>query len=112
VAAAERVLLEADAGVFDTGNDAVGADADKGDDGGAPAFDFGLEALAAGPKFVVGEFIGPRGGAFDDIGDAEFEVQKEDPSKGDKRRGVKPPPWRAGQKRLPGRPKWRPMAAV
>src|SRR5262249_60809778 len=33
-------------------------------------------------------------------------------SKGEKRRGVKPPAWRAGQKRLPGRPKWRPMAAV
>src|SRR6476469_466082 len=58
VAAAEGGLLEADAGVFDAGDDAVGADADKGDDGGAPAFDFDLEALAAGAKFVGGEFIG------------------------------------------------------
>ena len=41
VAAAEGGLLEADAGVFDAGDDAVGADADEGDDGGAPAFDFG-----------------------------------------------------------------------
>ena len=73
VAAAERGLLEADAGVFDAGDDAEGADADEGDDGGAPAFDFGLETPDA---------------------------------------GVNPPPWRAGQKRLPGRPKWRPMAAV
>ena len=58
VAAAEGVFLEADAGVFDAGDDAVGADADEGDDGGAPAFDFGFETLAAGAKFVVGEFIG------------------------------------------------------
>ena len=77
VAAAEGGLLEADAGVFDAGDDAVGADADEGDDGGAPAFDFGLEALAAGAKFVVGEFIGAGGGALDDVGDAEFEVEKE-----------------------------------
>ena len=58
VAAAEGGLLEADAGVFDAGNDAVGTDADEGDDGGAPTFDFGFEALAAGAKFVVREFIG------------------------------------------------------
>ena len=76
VAAAEGGLLEADASVFDAGDDAVGADADKGDDGGAPAFDFGLEALAAGAKFVIGEFIGAGGGAFDDVCDAEFEVEK------------------------------------
>src|SRR6266478_816547 len=77
VAAAEEVLLEADAGVFDAGDDAVGSDADEGDDGGAPAFDFGFEALAAGAKFVVREFIGAGGGALDDIGDAEFQVEKE-----------------------------------
>ena len=77
VAAAEGGLLEADAGVFDAGDDAVGTDADEGDDGGAPAFDFGLEALAAGAKFVVGEFIGAGGSALDDVGDAEFEVEKE-----------------------------------
>src|SRR5580692_3684502 len=72
VAAAEGGLLEADAGVFDVGDDAVGTDADEGDDGGAPAFDFGLEALAAGAKFV-----GAGCGAFEDVGDAEFEVEKE-----------------------------------
>src|SRR5260370_36835286 len=38
--------------------------------------------------------------------------RRRDRTKGEKRRGVKPPPWRAGQKRLPGRPKWRPVAAV
>jgi hypothetical protein len=37
---------------------AVGADADEGDDGGAPAFDIGFQALAAGAKFVVGDFSG------------------------------------------------------
>jgi hypothetical protein len=77
VAAAEGGLLETDAGVFDAGNDAIGTDADEGDDGGAPSFDFGLEALAAGAKFVVCEFSGAGGGAFDDIGDAEVEVEKE-----------------------------------
>jgi len=76
VGAAEEGLLEADAGVFDAGNDAVGTDADEGDDGGAPAFDFGLEALAAGAKFVVGEFIDAGGCAFDDVGDAEIEVEQ------------------------------------
>ncbi len=82
VAAAEGGFLEADAGVFDAGDDAVGADADEGDDGGAPAFDFGFETLGAGAKFVVGEFIGPRGGAFDDVRDTEFEVEKEGSFKG------------------------------
>ena len=92
MAAAEGILLEADAGVFDAGDDAVGTDADEGDDGGAPAFDFGFEALAAGAKFVVGEFIGAGGRAIDDVGDAEFEVEQEiDSSKGEKSRGVKPP---------------------
>src|SRR5271169_4184760 len=82
VAAAEGGLLEADAGVFDAGDDAVGADADEGDDGGAPTFDFGFQALAAGAKFVVGEFSGAGGGAFYDVGDAEFEVEKEGSFKG------------------------------
>src|SRR5271167_3368512 len=57
VAAAEGGLLQADAGVFDAGDDAVGPDAQERDDGGAPAFDFRLEAPAAGAKFVGGEFI-------------------------------------------------------
>lgn len=77
VAAAEGDLLEADTGVFDAGNDAVGSDADEGDDGRAPAFDFRLEPPGAGAKFVVCELIGAGGGAFDDIGDAEFEVEEE-----------------------------------
>ena len=77
VAATEGVLLKANAGVFDARDDAVGADADEGDDGGAPAFDFGLEAPAAGAKFVGGEFIGAGGGALDDVGDAEFEIEQQ-----------------------------------
>ena len=82
VAAAEEVLLESDPGVLDARDDAVGTDADERNDGGAPAFDFGLEALAAGAQFVVGEFIGAGGGALDDVGDAEFEVEKEGLIKG------------------------------
>ena len=77
VAAAEKGFLEADAGVFDAGDNAVGVNADEGDDGRAPASDFGLEAAAAGAEFVVGEFIGAGGGALHDVGDAEFEVEKE-----------------------------------
>ena len=76
VAVAEKVLLEADAGVFDTGDNAVGVNADKGDDGRAPASDFGLETPAAGTKFVIGEFIRASSGALDDVGDAELEVKK------------------------------------
>ena len=76
VAVAEKGLLEADMGVFDTGDDTVGVNADKGDDGWAPASDFGLEAPAAGAKFVVGEFIRAGGGPLDDVGDAELEVKK------------------------------------
>jgi len=82
VAAAEKGRLEADARVFDSGDDAIRMDADEGDDGWAPAFDFGLEALAAGAKFIVGEFIGAGGGAFDDVRDAESEVEKEGSFKG------------------------------
>ena len=82
VAAAEGGLLESDASVFDAGDNAIGADADEGDDGGAPAFDFGFQALAAGAKFVVGEFISAGGGAIDDVGDAEVEVEKERAFKG------------------------------
>jgi len=77
VAVAEKVLLEADAGVFDTGDDAVGVNADKGDDGRAPASDFGLEAPAAGAKFVVGQFIRAGRGALDDVCDAQLEVKKQ-----------------------------------
>ena len=69
--------FEADAGVFDAGDDAVGTDADEGDDGGVPAFDFGFESLPAGAEFVVGELIGAGGSAIDDVGDAEFEVEQE-----------------------------------
>jgi hypothetical protein len=85
VAAAEKGLLEADAGVFDTGDDAVRMNADKGDDGRAPASDFSLEAPAAGAKFVVGEFIRAGGGAFDDVGDAEPKVEKKRSLKGGKK---------------------------
>jgi hypothetical protein len=47
VTAAEWVLLEADAGGSDAGDDAVRAEADEGDDRGPPAFDLGFEAPAA-----------------------------------------------------------------
>src|SRR4051812_45937327 len=62
VAAAESGLLQADAGVFVAGDNAVGTNADEGDDGGTPAFDFGCQALAAGAKFLDREFIGASGG--------------------------------------------------
>src|ERR1700722_2353702 len=84
VAAAEKGLLEADAGVFDAGDDAVGVNADKGDDGRTPTSDFGLEASAADAKFVVGEFIRTGGGAFDDVGDAKPEIEKKSSLKGGK----------------------------
>ena len=40
--------------------------------------------LAAGAKFVVREFIGAGGGALNDVGDAEFQVEKEGSFKGRK----------------------------
>ena len=92
VAAAEEILLQADAGVFDAGDDAVGADADEGDDGGAPAFDFGFETLATGAKFVVGEFIGAAVARSTTLVMPNLRSRRSDPSKGEKRRGVKPPP--------------------
>ena len=76
MAAAEELLLEADPGVFYTRDDAVGVNANKGDDGRMPAPDFRQEASAAGAKLVVGEFIGAGSGAIDNIGDAEPEVEK------------------------------------
>ena len=74
--------MEADAGVFDAGDYAVGADADEGDDGGPPPFDFGFKTLPAGAQLVVGKLIGAGGGPCDDVGDAEFEVEKEGTFKG------------------------------
>ena len=71
-AAAEGRILQADAGAFVAGDDAVGTDADEGDDGGAPAFDFAFESLPAGAEFDVGELIGAGGSAIDDVGDADF----------------------------------------
>ena len=82
VAVAEKGVLKADAGVFEAGDDAVGVNADKGDDGRAPASDFGLEAPATGAKFVVGEFIRAGGGTLDNVGDAELEVKKKGGFKG------------------------------
>src|SRR4051794_32606762 len=77
VAAAEEVFLESDAGVLDSRDDPVGPDAEEGNNGGLPAFHPALEALAAGAKFVVGQFIGAGGGALDDVGDAQLEVEQE-----------------------------------
>ncbi len=82
MATAKRGLLQADTGVFDSGDDAVGPDADKGDDGRAPAFNFHFEALGTGSKLVVGELIGAGGGTVDDVRDAEFELEKESSFKG------------------------------
>lgn len=75
VAAAEQLLLDADTGALHSGHNAVGADTDEGNDGWAPAFDFGFQSLAASAQFVVGEFIGSRGGAFHNIRDPQFEVE-------------------------------------
>ena len=75
VAAAEEVFLQADAGVFDAGDDAIRADPDEGDHGGPITFHFGFKAHTAGAKLVVGEFIGTGSGAFDDVGDPEIEVE-------------------------------------
>jgi hypothetical protein len=63
-------------GIFNSGDDAVGVDADEGNNRRSPAFNFGLEPPATGAEFVVGEFIGTCGGTFDDIGDAKPEVEK------------------------------------
>ena len=69
-AAAKAGLLQADAGVFAAGNDAIGVNADKGDDGRPPASDFGCQTPAAGAELVVAELIRAGGGARDDIGNA------------------------------------------
>ena len=75
-AASEKGLLETDSSVFDTRDDAVGLNANKGDDGRTPASDFRLEAPAAGAKLVIGEFIRAGSGAINDVGNAELEVEK------------------------------------
>ena len=76
MAPAEEIVLQADAGVFDARDDAIGSDADERDDGRSPAFHLGLEPPAAGAKFVVGEFIGPGRRAGNDVRDAELEVEQ------------------------------------
>lgn len=86
VAATEKGLLQADAGVFDTRDNAVGVNADKGDDGRAPTFDFSLKAPAARAKFVIAKLIGTSGGPLDDVCDAKLKVKKQ----GCFKRGEKP----------------------
>ena len=81
-ATAEERLLKADVRIFDAGDDPVGVDADERGNSRSPAFNFGLEALTAGAKLIVGEFIGAGGGALDDVGDAEFEIEKKSFFKG------------------------------
>jgi len=102
VAAAEGGLLQTHAGVFDPGDDAVRADADERDDRGPQASDFGRKAPAAGAKFVIGEFIGANGGAVDQIGDAEFEVQKKGIFKRREEARGKPPAIKRGPKAVAG----------
>jgi hypothetical protein len=75
-AAAEERFLETDVGVFVARDDPVGVDADEGDDGWPPAFDFDFKAQAAGAKLVVGKLIGAGRGAIDDVGNAEFKIEK------------------------------------
>lgn len=77
VAAAEGVFLQADAGVFVAGDNAVGTDANEGDDGGTPAIDFGFQTLAAGAKFVDRKFIGTSGSTSDNISDTELEIEQQ-----------------------------------
>jgi hypothetical protein len=84
VASAKGSRLEAYASVSDSGDDTVWPDADESDDGGAPAFDFGFENLAAGAKLVAGEFIGAGSRAVDNVGDAQLEVEKQGFFKGRK----------------------------
>src|SRR4051812_36020494 len=52
MAAAEAGRLEADAGVFDAGDDAVRTHAQKGNDRRTPITYFGLEALATGTELL------------------------------------------------------------
>ena len=71
MAAAESCRLQANTGVLDPRHNTVGADADEGDHSGAPSSHFGFETLAAGTKFVVGQFIGKGGAQVDDVRDAD-----------------------------------------
>lgn len=77
MAAAKWFLLQADASVFDAGDNAVRAQAHKGDDGRPPTFDLGFQTLAPGAKFIVRKFIRASCGARDHVGDAESEVEKQ-----------------------------------
>ena len=77
VTAAEELVLTADAGILVAGDNAILPDANKGDDGGSPAFDFCFEASAAGSQFVVRELIGAGRCALDDVRDPELEVEEE-----------------------------------
>jgi hypothetical protein len=76
-AAAEEILLQADAGLFVAGDDAVRTDADEGDDRRTQAFYFRFEATSPGSEFVVGEFIGAGRRAVDDVRDPELEIEQE-----------------------------------
>jgi hypothetical protein len=77
VTTAEEILLQSDASILDSGNDAVRPDADKGNDRRTPTPHLGLKALTAGAQFVGGQFVGAGGGTFDNVRNAELEVEKE-----------------------------------
>jgi hypothetical protein len=77
VTAAEEILLETDASIFDTGDDAIVAEPDESSDGGAPAFDLGSESLTTLTDFVVGKFVSTCGRAPHNIRDTEVEIEKQ-----------------------------------
>lgn len=79
MAVAEEGFLKAEVGVFDAGDDAIWVNADKGDNSRAPASDLGFEASATGAKLIIREFIRAGGGALDDVGNAEPEIEKKGP---------------------------------
>jgi hypothetical protein len=76
VAIAEEFLLETNAGAVVARDDAVRTDADEGDNPRPPSLDFGFEPLAAGAKFLVGEFVGARRWAAYDIRNAIAKLEK------------------------------------
>jgi len=67
---ADRLGLEAELGFFAVEGDAVGGDADDGDEAGCVAEDFTGEELGAFAEFVGAELVGHGGGAGAHVGDA------------------------------------------
>jgi hypothetical protein len=108
VTAPEQILLQPDTRVFDPSDDAIRSNANERDNRRAPTFHFRFEPLASSAKLIGSEFIRPRGGPLDNIGDPEPAIKKKRSPKRRKQPRRKTAPIKRRPKPIPRPPKMPP----